>query len=39
MGLPIAPLFAYSRTAAMLCLGSFLMLSAVQARGASSLRI
>ncbi|WOP62887.1 sialate:H+ symport family MFS transporter [Mycobacterium tuberculosis] len=25
LGLPIVPLFAYSRTAAMLCLGSFLM--------------
>jgi SHS family lactate transporter-like MFS transporter len=28
--LPIAPLFAYSRAAAMLCLGSFLMLAFVQ---------
>ncbi len=30
LGLPIAPLFAYSRAAAMLCLGSFLMLAVVQ---------
>lgn len=30
MGLPIAPLFAYSQSAAWLCLGSFLMLFAVQ---------
>ena len=30
LGLPIVPLFAYSRTAAMLCLGSFLMQVAVQ---------
>jgi SHS family lactate transporter-like MFS transporter len=30
MGLPIVPLFAYSRTAAMLCLGAFLMQFAVQ---------
>ncbi|WP_057336329.1 sialate:H+ symport family MFS transporter [Mycobacterium tuberculosis] len=29
-GLPIVPLFAYSRTAAMLCLGSFLMQVFVQ---------
>src|ERR1700753_2441560 len=29
-GLPIVPLFAYSHTAAMLCLGSFLMQFAVQ---------
>jgi MFS transporter, SHS family, lactate transporter len=29
-GLPIVPLFAYSRTAAMLCLGSFLMQLVVQ---------
>lgn len=29
-GLPIVPLFAYSHGAAMLCLGSFLMLVAVQ---------
>ncbi|MEX3585295.1 sialate:H+ symport family MFS transporter [Mycobacterium tuberculosis] len=34
LGLPIVPLFAYSRTAAMLCLGSFLMQVFVQgARG------
>ncbi|MEO8814279.1 MAG: MFS transporter [Mycobacterium sp.] len=30
LGLPIVPLFAYSQSAAMLCLGSFLMLFAVQ---------
>jgi MFS transporter, SHS family, lactate transporter len=30
MGLPIVPLFAYSHTAAMLCLGSFLMQLVVQ---------
>jgi SHS family lactate transporter-like MFS transporter len=30
LGLPIVPLFAYSRTAAMLCLGSFLMQVCVQ---------
>jgi MFS transporter, SHS family, lactate transporter len=30
LGLPIVPLFAYSRTAAMLCLGSFLMQLCVQ---------
>lgn len=30
LGLPIVPLFAYSRTAALLCLGSFLMQVAVQ---------
>jgi SHS family lactate transporter-like MFS transporter len=30
IGLPIVPLFAYSSTAAMLCLGSFLMQVAVQ---------
>src|SRR5882757_3702579 len=30
LGLPIVPLFAYSHTAAMLCLGSFLMQIAVQ---------
>ncbi|MBS9533392.1 MFS transporter [Mycobacterium sp. M1] len=30
MGLPIVPLFAYSQSAAWLCLGSFLMLFAVQ---------
>ena len=30
IGLPIVPLFAYSQTAAMLCLGSFLMQVAVQ---------
>jgi SHS family lactate transporter-like MFS transporter len=30
MGLPIVPLFALSRTAALLCLGSFLMQVAVQ---------
>ena len=30
MGLPIVPLFAFSRTAAMLCLGAFLMQLAVQ---------
>jgi SHS family lactate transporter-like MFS transporter len=30
LGLPIIPLFAYSTTAAMLCLGSFLMQLAVQ---------
>ncbi|HEX3589240.1 MAG TPA: MFS transporter [Pseudonocardiaceae bacterium] len=30
IGLPIVPLFAYSHTAAMLCLGSFLMQVAVQ---------
>ncbi|MBV8967188.1 MAG: MFS transporter [Mycobacteriaceae bacterium] len=30
MGLPIVPLFAYSRTAAMLCLGAFLMQLMVQ---------
>lgn len=30
LGLPIVPLFAYSRTAAMLCLGSFLMQVFVQ---------
>jgi SHS family lactate transporter-like MFS transporter len=30
LGLPIVPLFAYSHTAAMLCLGSFLMQVAVQ---------
>jgi MFS transporter, SHS family, lactate transporter len=30
MGLPIVPLFAYSRHAAMLCLGAFLMQFAVQ---------
>ena len=30
LGLPIVPLFAYSRTAAMLCLGSFLMQVMVQ---------
>jgi SHS family lactate transporter-like MFS transporter len=30
LGLPIVPLFAYSRTAAMLCLGSFLMQLFVQ---------
>ena len=30
LGLPIVPLFAYSRTAAMLCLGSFLMQFVVQ---------
>ena len=30
LGLPIVPLFAYSRTAAMLCLGSFLMQMLVQ---------
>lgn len=30
LGLPIVPLFAYSRTAAMLCLGSFLMQVSVQ---------
>ncbi len=30
IGLPIVPLFAYSPTAAMLCLGSFLMQVAVQ---------
>ncbi|ORW24854.1 sugar transporter [Mycobacterium palustre] len=30
LGLPIVPLFAYSRTAAMLCLGAFLMQVCVQ---------
>jgi SHS family lactate transporter-like MFS transporter len=30
LGLPIVPLFAYSQSAAMLCLGSFLMQFAVQ---------
>jgi SHS family lactate transporter-like MFS transporter len=30
LGLPIVPLFAYSRTAAMLCVGSFLMQVVVQ---------
>jgi MFS transporter, SHS family, lactate transporter len=30
LGLPIVPLFAYSQTAAMLCLGSFLMQVVVQ---------
>jgi MFS transporter, SHS family, lactate transporter len=30
LGLPIVPLFAYSRTVAMLCLGSFLMQICVQ---------
>lgn len=30
LGLPIVPMFAYSRTAAMLCLGSFLMQLCVQ---------
>ncbi|GAA4201237.1 MFS transporter [Actinocatenispora rupis] len=30
LGLPIVPLFAYSRTAALLCLGSFLMQVMVQ---------
>ena len=30
LGLPIVPLFAYSRTAAMLCLGAFLMQLLVQ---------
>jgi MFS transporter, SHS family, lactate transporter len=30
LGLPIVPLFAYSRTAAMLCLGAFLMQLCVQ---------
>ncbi|HVV18513.1 MAG TPA: MFS transporter [Pseudonocardiaceae bacterium] len=30
LGLPLIPLFAYSHTAAMLCLGSFLMQVAVQ---------
>jgi len=30
LGLPIVPLFAYSHTAAMLCLGSFLMQLVVQ---------
>ncbi|MDT5348342.1 MAG: transporter, family, lactate transporter [Mycobacterium sp.] len=30
LGLPIVPLFAFSRTAAMLCLGSFLMQICVQ---------
>jgi MFS transporter, SHS family, lactate transporter len=30
LGLPIVPLFAYSRTAAMLCLGAFLMQICVQ---------
>ncbi len=30
LGLPIVPLFAYSRTAAMLCVGSFLMQLCVQ---------
>jgi SHS family lactate transporter-like MFS transporter len=30
LGLPIVPLFAYSRTAAMLCLGAFLMQVLVQ---------
>ncbi|MFJ4653652.1 MFS transporter [Nocardia sp. NPDC088792] len=30
LGLPIVPLFAYSKTAAMLCLGSFLIQVAVQ---------
>jgi SHS family lactate transporter-like MFS transporter len=30
LGLPVVPLFAYSRTAAMLCLGSFLMQLCVQ---------
>ncbi|HEX5118650.1 MAG TPA: MFS transporter [Pseudonocardiaceae bacterium] len=30
IGLPIVPLFAYSQTAALLCLGSFLMQVAVQ---------
>lgn len=30
LGLPMVPLFAYSRTAAMLCLGSFLMQVCVQ---------
>jgi SHS family lactate transporter-like MFS transporter len=30
LGLPIVPLFAFSRTAAMLCLGAFLMQFAVQ---------
>ncbi|CDO88869.1 MFS transporter [Mycobacterium triplex] len=30
LGLPIVPMFAYSRTAAMLCLGSFLMQVCVQ---------
>lgn len=30
LGLPIVPLFAYSRTAALLCLGSFLMQLMVQ---------
>jgi SHS family lactate transporter-like MFS transporter len=30
LGLPIVPLFAFSHTAAMLCLGSFLMQFAVQ---------
>ncbi|ORW05973.1 sugar transporter [Mycobacterium kyorinense] len=30
LGLPIVPLFAYSRTAAMLCLGAFLMQVVVQ---------
>ena len=34
LGLPIVPLFAYSRTAAMLCLGSFLMQVACRAPGA-----
>lgn len=33
LGLPIVPLFAYSRTAAMLCLGSFLMQVFVQGAG------
>lgn len=33
LGLPIVPLFAYSRTAAMLCLGSFLMQLCVQGPG------
>lgn len=30
LGLPLVPLFAYSRTAALLCLGAFLMQVAVQ---------
>ncbi|QUR67659.1 MFS transporter [Mycobacterium spongiae] len=30
LGLPLVPIFAYSRTAAMLCLGSFLMQVCVQ---------
>src|ERR1700683_2736799 len=33
LGLPIVPLFAYSRTAAMLCLGSFLMQLVAQGAG------